>query len=72
MAACSGRSRRGSGTEVAKRTIPAAVLDRAKLVAKEHEPPRRANPEPSPSRLPGQTRAREKVVAALKRLHPMD
>jgi hypothetical protein len=49
---------------VASKRIPVAVLARAKAVAKAHPPEKRPKP---PANA-----AREKVVAALKRLHPMD
>ncbi|MHB8877407.1 MAG: hypothetical protein ACYC8T_27255 [Myxococcaceae bacterium] len=43
------------------RPIPVEVLERAKLAARVREP---AKVKPSPTR--------EKLIAALKRLHPMD
>jgi hypothetical protein len=48
--------------------VPVTVFERAKAVAKKPPPP------PAPT-APGRrkpTLAREKVVAALKKLHPMD
>ena len=44
--------------------IPAAVLARAKQVAKVHQKVPRPRPPPNATR--------EKLISALKRLHPMD
>jgi hypothetical protein len=53
--------------------IPTEVLERARAVTRSVVPrPSPAVPPPPSAPRPMQRRAREKVVAALKRLHPMD
>jgi hypothetical protein len=59
----------------AGKRLPTEVIERARSVAKERAtaipPPHLSPPRPSAPRPP-ERRARDKVVAALKRLHPMD
>jgi hypothetical protein len=62
---------------MAGKRLPIEVVERARAVAKERAtavpPPHLSPPRPSAPRPPEpRARAREKVVAALKRLHPMD
>lgn len=53
--------------------IPSAVLARARSLAVLARAPEEAPPEPPPPPRPTRPKlARDKVVAALKRLHPMD
>ena len=51
-----------------KLKIPTSVLTRAKA-AIEQTPAKKPLP---PAHQPGRTLAREKVISALKKLHPMD
>ena len=52
-------------------TIPTEVLDRARRALEERRS-RRAPPPPTPPRANATRLTREKIVAALKKLHPMD
>jgi hypothetical protein len=60
---------------MSNKRLPIEVLERARAVAKERTaappPPALTPPRPTAVKIP-QRDAREKVVAALKRLHPMD
>jgi hypothetical protein len=48
------------------RRIPVAVLEKARKLSVAPKPP------PAPSVKPAARHPREKIVAALKKLHPMD
>jgi hypothetical protein len=59
------------------RGIPTAVLERARQLAvkTQAEPRQVVAPNPTPPAAPGAARrqaTRDKVIAALKKLHPMD
>jgi hypothetical protein len=59
---------------MSNKRLPIEVLERARAVAKERAvtPPPALTPPRPVAVTPPQLKAREKVVAALKRLHPMD
>ncbi len=54
--------------------VPASVLERAKALATATAPSERSRRAPAagPASAPAKASPREKVIAALKKLHPMD
>ncbi len=53
-----------------KKKLPAAVLAKAKRLAATTA--QKPQPPPRPTTVPERNLPREKIVAALKKLHPMD